>query len=271
MSYSQSTTPPAAARVPLRPTPTSVPTRGAASTTGLQVSQVFEHVARLRPADDLAAAIDHLVETAEICGRLVALRRHLFIALNTHRRIDRLAQVAQGREHAQLMSAADGDALRAVASSMQSCVDDVLAQWRRIGHAFTRLTRLLPTQLDHQLGFPPTLTPAEHRALLSRFVRVQGGVTAARFEAAMDLYMSAHRRCQSRVGPALAARERRRRAELDLRGAGAAMKALALALFEEFLSRQSLLAAEGDRAGAHHVVHLLADTPALLRAPGRRT
>lgn len=235
--------------------------RGTASPNGLQVTQVLEHVASLSASEALPHGIDHLVETAETCGRLLAIRRQLFMALATQRRIDLLARVAQGREQAQLMNAADADSLRPVAASMQVCVDEVLAHWRDIGKAFTRLTRLLPTQLDHDLVFPPPLMPAEHRALVSRFVRVQGGVTAERFDAAAEAYMSAHRRCQSRVGPALAARERRRRAELNLRGAGTAMKTLALALFEEFLSRQSLLVAEGDRAGAHHVLHLLVNPP----------
>jgi hypothetical protein len=134
-----------------------------------------------------------------------------------------------------------------------------------VGQTFTRLTHLLPTQLDHLLGFPATLTPTEHQALVSRFVRAQGGVPAARFDAAADAYMAANRRCQARVGPAMAARERRRRAELDLRGVGAAMGSLAVALFEEFLSRQSLLVAEGERASAHFALHLLADVPAALR------
>lgn len=256
--------------VPTRPIPARVHAPQTTRPTGLQVSQVLQHVAHLLATDDPEHAIDHLAQTAEVCGRLLATRRHLFIALNAHQRIDRLAQVAQGREQARLMDSADGASLRSVATSMQSCVDDALAQWRRIGQAFTRLTRLLPTQFDHQHAFPPTLTPAGHRDLLSRFVRSQGDVTVARFELAIDAYMSAHRRYQSRVVPALAARERRRRAELELRGAGVTMRALSLALFEEFLSRQSLLAAEGDRAGAYHVVHLLVDTPALLRGPKKR-
>jgi hypothetical protein len=240
------------------------------TTTGLRVSQVLRHVATLLNADDPLSALDHLVETAEVCGRLLALRRNLSIALKTHRRIDRLSQLAHGREQAQLMDAAEGDSLRSVAVSMQSCVDDVLAQWRCIGQTFTRLTRLLPTQIDHQHGLPRTLSLADHRELLARFVREQAGIPAARFEAAVDAYMGAHRRYQARLRPALAARERRHRAELEHRACGVTMKTLPLALFEDYLSRQALLAAEGDRAGAHYVLHLMVDAPALLRGPRQR-
>lgn len=252
---------PRPAKALIRAVRAKAPVRGATSPTGLQVAQVLQHVANLPAMGASPSGIDHLVESAEACGRLLAIRRQLFIALNTQRRIDLLAHVAQGREQAQLMNAADTDSLRAVATSMQSCVDEVQAQWRHIGKAFTRLTRLLPAQLDHHLVFPPTLMPADHRDLVARFVRVQGSVSVERFDAAAQAYMSAHRRCQSRVGPALAARERRRRAELNLRGTGMLMKTLALALFEEFLSRQSLLVAEGDRAGAHHILHLLVEPP----------
>lgn len=252
---------PGPAKAPTRSVMAKAPARSTRSPNGLQVTQVLEHVASLSAREALPGGIDCLVETAEVCGRLLAIRRQLFIALHAQRRIDLLARVAQGREQAQLINAADADSLQPVVASMQVCVDEVLAHWRDTGKAFTRLTRLLPTQLDHDLVFPPTLMPAEHRALVSRFVRVQESITAERFDAACEAYMSAHRRCQSRVGPALAARERRRRAELNLRGAGTAMKTLALAMFEEFLSRQSLLVAEGDRAGAHHVLHLLVDPP----------
>lgn len=262
---------PDAAPIRFHPSHSHSPAPVGATMTGLRVPQVLRHVATLLPADEPLSAVDHLVETAETCGRLLALRRNLFIALNTHRRIERLSQLAQGREQAQLVGAAEGDSLRSVAASMQSCVDDVLAQWRRIGQAFTRLTRLLPTQIDHQHGLPPTLTLADHRDLLARFVREQGCVTAARFEAAVDAYMGAHRRFQSRVRPALAARERRHRAELERRASGVAMRTLPIAHFEDYLSRQSLLVAEGDRAGAHYVIHLLVDAPALLRGPGHRS
>ncbi len=249
---------------PARPLPTTAIAKGAGPSAGLQVRQVLHHVAMLMAKADPPVAIDRLVEVAEVCGGLLSIRRQLFIALNAHQRIERLSHVAHGREQALGTSPCDTDSMRSVEGLMQSCVNDVLGQWRRLGQTFTRLTHLLPTQLDHLQGFPAALTTIEQQMLMSRFVRVLDGVPNARFEAALDVYMGAQRRCQARVAPALAARERRRRAELDLRGASAAMGMLAIALFEEFLSRQSLLVAEGERASACFVLHLLVDAPAAL-------
>lgn len=258
-------TPTAPAAVPVRSARASADSRAPTTLGGLQPRQVFHHVATLLKNAPIEVAIDRLAETANLCGLLLATRRHLFVALNAHQRIERLSQLAKGREQAQLLNPQALVSLQSVEKLMQSCVDDVLGQWRRVGQNFSRLTHLLPTQLDHQLGFPANLTPEQCRALMSYFMRVQGGVPAARFDAAMDAYMGARRRCQARVGPALAARERRRRAELDRRGSGTAIADLALALFEEFLSRQSLLVAEGERASAHFVLHLMVDMPAALR------
>lgn len=253
------------AATPLRFGPLIAEAQLDAKQSGFQVEQVLHHVAHLSTRSGTHEALGPLVEAADVCGRLVATRRQLFMALNTHNRLERLAHVALGRERARPKATQEHGALQSVEALMQSCVNDVLGQWRRFGQAFTRLTHLLPTQLDHRLRLPVALTTTEHQVLVSRFVRLQDGVSAVQFDAAVDAYMSAHRRCQARIGPALAARERRRRAELDLRGAGGPLGGLALALFEEFLSRHSLLVAEGERAGAHHVIHLFANPPVSLR------
>jgi len=237
----------------------------------LQVAQVLHHVAAMLKASDAQAAIDRLADTARTCGLLLASRRQLFIALNTHQAIDRVAQLAQGREQARLTLPEEHEALRAVQAAMQVSVNDAIAHWRRTGQGFTRLTHLLPTQLDQQLTLPPALTPQQHRALVASFVRSGSEATAERFDAALGAYMTANRRCQARVGPALAARERRFRAELDGRTGQASLSAQALAMFDEFLSRQSLLVAEGERAGAHHELHLLIGLPGFWRSAAQGT
>jgi hypothetical protein len=237
----------------------------------MPVAQLLRHVATLVVGLDRQIGIDQLEEAADACGHLVAARRQLFAAMNTRQHIERVAQLAQGREQACLVQVGDRDALASLQASLQACVSDALGHWRRVGQRFTRATRLLPTQLDHASRLPAAITAAGHQALVAGFVRTGVmDVSTERFEAALGAYMGAHRRCQARVGPALAARERRRRVELDSRTGQATLNALAMAMFEEFLARQSLLCAEGERAGAHHVLHVLADVPALLgKDPGR--
>lgn len=232
--------------------------------TGMHLTQVQDHVARLCTRMDPASALEYLAEAVDVSARLLGVRRQLFIALNTHRHIERLVQVATGREQAQRPFKRERDALRSVEAPMKTCVEEVLAQWRKMGQLFTRQTQLLPTQLDPQLRLPSPLSSEEQQAMVARFVRVQGGVSVTRFDQAIDTYMAAHRRCQARVGPAMAARERRRRAELNQRALNAPLTPLALSLFEEFLSRQSLLVAEGERASAHLAIQLFSDPPASL-------
>ncbi|MBL0919196.1 MAG: hypothetical protein IBJ14_10865 [Hydrogenophaga sp.] len=227
----------------------------------LSVAQVLHHVAVLAAPLDPPVGIERLAEAADVCGRLVGARRQFFVALSLRQHVERVMQVARGREPVRPAWADEHQMLRSVEISVQACVDEAQLQWRRMGQRFTRLTHLLPTQLDPQLGLPPPLTPTQHQALMSAFVRSGVAVPTERFEAVLEAYMVAHRRCQGRVGPALAARERRQRAERDGRGGPLPVDALALAMFEEFLSRQSLLVAEAERAGAHHMLHVLADLP----------
>jgi hypothetical protein len=228
-------------------------------TVSLDVDQVLRHVGRLMIDADLDACLARLVDAADTCGQLVGARKQLCLALNLQHHVDGVVQVAIGREQRRPAPEAERDALRAVAAQVQACMDEAQRRWRRAGRHFTQVTHLLPTQFDIRLALPPPLSAAKQQALMGHFVRTGTTVPAERFEDALASYAAAHRRCQPRVAPAIAARERRRRAGLECGAGLAPLSVLAIAMFEEFLSRQSLLVAESERAGAHHVLHLLAD------------
>lgn len=225
----------------------------------LDVDHVLRHVARLMADAELDACMARLMDAADSSGQLVGARKQLCLALNLQHHVDGVVQVAIGREPRRPAPEAERDALRAVAAQVQACVDEAQLRWRRASQHFTQVTHLLPTQLDIRLVLPLPLSASKQQALMNQFVRAGTPVPAAQFEEALASYAAAHRRCQPRVAPAIAARERRRRAGLESRTGLAPLSALAIAMFEEFLSRQSLLLAESERAGAHHVLHLLAD------------
>lgn len=224
----------------------------------LQVQQVLRHVATLVKGLPSEAALERLAEAARTCGHLMASRRQLAVALNTRQSIERVAQLALGRSPGGFALPADHESLCSVQANMQLSVNNAMGHWRRAGQGFARHTHLLPTQLDQHMALPPPLTAQQQQALVACFVRSGTEVPVSRFDAAMASYMAAHRRCQWRVGPALAARERRRRTELDGPGGRASLANRAMALFDEFLSRQSLLAAEGERAGALYELQWMA-------------
>ncbi len=232
--------------------------------TTLTVVQVLQHVAALTGACGSAQGIEHLTDAADACGHLVGTRRRFFEALKLHQCVERLAHVAVGRERQHPTGESTCPVLRSVAAAAQTCVDDVQRQWWCIGQRFTHLTRLLPTQLDAHQRIPPALSSMQLKALMSVFVRSGAVALTGRFDAALEAYMRAHGRCQAQVAPVRAARERRLRAQGEVRGGRMPLGILAQAMLDEFLVRQPLLLAEAERAGAHHGLHVLADLTSFL-------
>lgn len=225
----------------------------------LDVDQVLRHVGSSMAEPDLEVCVHRLMDTADTCGRLIGDRRLLGIAFKLQHHIEGVEQVAMGREPMRPTPQSERDALRSVIDSARASVGEAQTRWQKTSDRFTRLTHLLPTQLDSRLDLPASLPLVSRQALKADFIRCGFPVPVQHFDAALAAYAAAHRRCQLRVGPALAAVERRRSTGIACRTGLVPLSALAMALFEEFLNRQSLLLAESERAGAHHVLHMLAD------------
>lgn len=232
--------------------------------TAMTVVQVLQHVTALTGACGSAQDIEHLMDAADACGHLVGTRRRFFEALKLHQRVERLACVAAGRERQRPTGKSTCPVLRSAMAAAQACVDDEQRQWWRIGQRFTRLTHLLPTQLGIHQRVPPGMRPMELQGLMSVFVRSGAVALTGRFDTALEAYMRAHGRCQAQVAPVRAARERRLRAQGEVRGGRLPLGMLARAMLDEFLVRQPLLLAEAERAGAHHGLHVLADLTSFL-------
>jgi len=222
---------------------------------GLSIDTVLAHVARL--ASDPAEARQRLVVAAEACARMVAARQRLTLALDVQHGIERLVQLAGGRERAQSRGPLEREALRPHQTEARERVAQAMAEWRDAGQCFTRASHLLPTQLSHDITQAPALNLGERQALMQAYVRGGSPSQAGAFDEALGRYAAAHRRCEDAMNLALTARGARQKAESDLRIGQSSLLSVANAWLAELARVDALLEAEARRGAVHGALRVL--------------
>lgn len=222
---------------------------------GLGIEAVLAHVACL--ATGPAGARRRLLVAAEACARLVAARQRLTLALDVQRGIERLVQLAGGRERSRCQRPPERKALRPHQGEARERVAQAMVEWRDAGQRFTRATHLLPTQLSHDVTQAPALNLAERQALMQAYVRGGSVSQAGDFDEALGRYAAAHRCCEDSADLALIARAARQKAESDLRIGQSSLLSVANAWLAELAGVDAMLVAEGRRGAVHGALRVL--------------
>lgn len=222
---------------------------------GLRIDAVLAHVARLSP--DPAGARQRLVVAAEACARMIAARQRLTLALDVQQAIERLVQLAGGRERAHGQHRWERQALRPHQGEARERVAQAMVEWRDAGQDFARATRLLPTQLSHDITHAPALNAGERQALMQAYVRGGSPAQTGEFDDALGRYAAAHRRCEDATDLALTVRAARQHAESDLRIGQSSRLSVANAWLAELAGVDAMLVAEARRGAAHGVLRVL--------------
>lgn len=222
---------------------------------GLRIDAVLAHVARLAP--DLIGARQRLVAAAEACARMVAARQRLTLALDVQHGIERLVQLAGGRERARCRRPSEREALQQHQVEASERVAQAMVEWRDAGQGFTRATHLLPTQLSHDITQAPALNPGERQALMQAYVRGGSPAQAGEFDETLGRYAAAHRRCEDAMDLAMAARAARQKAESDLRVGQSSLLSVANAWLAELAGVDAMLVAEARRGAVHGALRVL--------------
>ena len=99
------------------------------SPQGLSVRQIVRHVVSTQPCGSPGCTIDRLVDIADACVRLGAQRQVLTAGLATQEALDRLVQIAAGRETARRLARAGGSFSCCVAATSwpRSCSTSLMA------------------------------------------------------------------------------------------------------------------------------------------------
>ena len=235
--------------------PAKTAPRVMAAQGGLRIDAVLAHVARLTP--DPTGARRRLVVAAEACARLVAARQRLTLALDVQQGIERLMQLAGGREQARCQYLSEREALLPHQGETRERAAQAMVEWRDAGQAFTRATHLLPTQLSHDITQAPALNPGERQALMQAYVRSGSPAQAGDFDEALGRYAAVHRRCEDAIDLALTARSARLKAESDLRTGQSSLLSVANAWLAELAGVDALLVAEARRGAVHGALRVL--------------
>lgn len=246
----------------LMPRPVGAPPRASVSSAPracLQLQDVLAHVAQRAAPQDTPSLLARLLEVVDACTQMIAARRGLTLALDVQEQIEGLAELARGREQAHSLRPERPRALHAPRAEAQERAACALANWRRVGQRFARLTGLLPTQLPHDLDWPtaPVTAPLPHRVL-------DAAANAQALSALhQDRWASAQCRCQRAARLVRSASAGRQQAQRDwLMGQGH-HAALAQAWLSELDARGVLLQAQAERAAAHAALGLSCGAPAL--------
>lgn len=222
----------------------------------LQLHQIFAHVAQREARRGTGGLLARLLELVDACAQMSAARHGLTQALDVQEQIERLVELAQGREHAQCLSAEERSALEAPRAQAQRGATTALAHWRAAAQRFTQLTGLLPTQLPHDLAWPAAFKAAPHADLQARTpgeaAELQAWVARSR-----ERWALAQCRCERADREVRSASAERFKALLDWRTGQGSLAALAQACLGEWASRGALLQAEAERAAAHCALGLL--------------
>lgn len=224
---------------------------------GLQIHEVLAHVAQRSAQLGATALLQRLMDVADACARVVAARRSLTQALDVQQHIERLVELAQGRERAQRLRAGECEALQAPQALAQAQATQALAAWRDAGQAFAQLTGLLSTQLPHGLAWPAPLNALERQMLLRARARADLHSPIELFERTLARHDAAQARCDETAAMARSTQVARLKAAFDWRIGQGSLVCVAQAWLADRQAQAADLQAQADRASAHCGLNVL--------------
>lgn len=229
---------------------------------GMAVRAVLTHLQRVTAAPGPLTGMDGWVEIVQACVSLGATRHVLNAGLGTQEALDRLVQIAIGREAVHPVARSERLAIEAVQADMRTRLSHILADWRRIGDRFTQLTRLLPAQFSRAWPLKPGLDETQRRAMDTRVHAFKDAARRAEYERAKDLYRAAQRRCERAAREVAQAASEHQRLAGEFRGGERSLSGSAQALMAWQRHVESLVDAEADRTFAQELMGLLSTSPA---------
>ncbi len=145
----------------------------------LSVQDVLQHV-HLREAglDSSSAPPDprqlneRLLCVLTACHEVETARRRLLGALNAQQNLDEMAHLLKARAGAGLCMPAEPRRLMVMRADIGRSVEMATAMWDMASRHFTRVTRLLPVQLDGKVGGRTRMAPDELEQLERQAVRL---------------------------------------------------------------------------------------------------
>lgn len=217
---------------------------------GLQIHEVLAHVAQRSAQLGATALLQRLMDVADACTRVVAARRSLTQALDVQQHIERLVDLAQGRERAKRMHAGEREALQPPLALAQAQATQALAAWRDAGQAFAQLTGLLSTQLPHGLAWPAALNALERQALERARARGDLRSPIELFERTLARHDAAQARCDETASVARSMHAARLKTVFDWRSGQGSLACVAQAWLADRQAQDAGFHAQADRASA---------------------
>lgn len=234
------------------------PTQRTETRDGMSVRDVLVHVHRQTSAAGPLTGMDGWVAVVQACIAVGAARHVLNAGLGTQEALDRLVQIAIGRETAHRSARSERVAVEAVQADMRTRLSHTLTDWRRTGERFTQLTRLLPAQFSRAWPLKPALDDAQRQWMDARVHASKDASRRAEYERAKDLYRAAHRRCERAAREVAQAAGEHQRMAGEVHGGERSLTGSAQALMAWQRHVESLVDAEADRALAQEMMGLLA-------------
>lgn len=166
--------------------PVAAPTRGmeGSTTEGMSFRDVLQHVYRREGGRDARTPVelrrlnDRLLGVLTACHEVDTARRRLMGSLNTQQVFKSLTHLLVARGDG-LGASAQRQQFSVLQADLRHLVEMATALWDAAGRHFTRVTRLLPAQLNaHEAAFVP-LDPAEVERLAREAPRHRAALEAS--------------------------------------------------------------------------------------------
>ena len=237
----------------------AAPSAAAASAAhaSLQIQDVLAHVARRHAHQAPDLRLQHLLDAVDACAHMVAARRVMAQVLDVQQRIERLDELARGRERVLGLSAEASRALATHTAGARDRAACALAHWRRVSQAFAQRTGLLPTQLPHDAAWPPTPTAAQQQAWNQALGPNASASAQILWERTQQRWRAAQGRCESVRAGVRAATGKRIAAHRSQRIGQGSLSGLARAWLNELDARGEWLWLEAECAAAQCALGLL--------------
>lgn len=229
----------------------------ARSVVRLSFQEVLQYV-HLREADKALSLSDarglgeRLLCVLTSCHEVDTARRRLLGAMNARQTLDEVAHLLKARARAGVCAPVEPSRLAVMRTDLCRSVEVATAMWEMAGRHFTRVTRLLPAQLDvHTEGFVP-LTKAE-LAWLERHARELD--VSEQFSRAQERYRVAVMDWERARTRWTLAREARQLAEAGFRCRARCALAFAGAVVSQHWEHGSLVVREAHVSMRRHTLY----------------
>ncbi len=189
------------------------------------------------------------------CHEVETARRRLLGALNAQQNLDEMAHLLKARAGAGLCMPAEPRRLMVMRADIGRSVEMATAMWDMASRHFTRVTRLLPVQLEGNMGGRTRMAQDELEQLERQAVRLGEGDRFARAREAYRLAVMDWGLAQARWTRALDARET---AETRFRDGRRGALAFAEAVVNQHWQGNSLASREAHLSVKRHALYAIA-------------